>query len=375
MYKVLQVSSDTNIGGAGKVLLTYLDAYDKKKFNVSVVMPRGSLLKAPVSAKKARIIEIDGMRDKSLDPSAIRILYKLFKKEKPDIVHTHASLSARIAARLAGVPAVVYTRHSLFTPTGFFSKGLGKAFNAWLNNSTTDAVIAVADAAKDELISAGVKPEKVHVVLNGVAPLRPIDEKRRDQLRKKFGIGKDEKSAAIIGRLSAVKGHEYFVEAARLVLEKGIKAKFLIAGTGEREAELKELVKAKGLEESVLFTGFLENIGELVNCIDIEVNSSLSEATSLALIEAMSLGKPCVVTDAGGNRGVVENEVCGYVVPVGDPYALADKITLLFTDNEIYNMMSINSRSRYENDFTARAMTASIEQVYVETLNKKSFHK
>ena len=130
MYKIFEVSTDTNIGGAGKCLLILLKEFDRTKFDVSLVLPKNSKLAPLVKELGVRIIEVDGMADKYLDFSAVSELKQLFDKEKPDLVHTHASMSARIAAKLAGVK-VVYTRHSVFPPSKRISKGIGKKINGF----------------------------------------------------------------------------------------------------------------------------------------------------------------------------------------------------------------------------------------------------
>lgn len=97
--KVIEVSSDTNIGGAGKCLLTLLENFDYNTFDVKVVLPKNSLLKPHIDKMNIPVIEVDGIADKSLDFAAVKKLRMIFKRERPDIVHTHASMSARIAAK------------------------------------------------------------------------------------------------------------------------------------------------------------------------------------------------------------------------------------------------------------------------------------
>ena len=99
MIKVVEVSSDSNIGGAGKCIITFLKYFDRKQFDVSVVLPKNSLLKPEAEALGVKVYEMDNLAEKSLDMKAIGSLKKLFKEIKPDIVHTHASMSARIAAK------------------------------------------------------------------------------------------------------------------------------------------------------------------------------------------------------------------------------------------------------------------------------------
>ena len=86
--KVIEVSSDTNIGGAGKCLLTLLENFDYDKFEVKVILPENSLLKPHIDKMGIEVIEVCGIADKSLDISAVGVLKRIFKREKPDIVHT-----------------------------------------------------------------------------------------------------------------------------------------------------------------------------------------------------------------------------------------------------------------------------------------------
>lgn len=364
MIKVVEVSSDSNIGGAGKCILTFLKTFDREKFDVCVVLPRNSLLRAEAEKYKVKIFEVDYLAEKSLDVRAVSRLKRLFKRLKPDVVHTHASMSARIAAKLCKI-GTVYTRHSVFPPSPVISKGAGKLINGWVNNHTADRIIAVAEAAKDNLTATGVSADKIDVILNGVEPLVPYSDEKIAELREKYNINDGEKVAVMAARLNEVKGHKYFVEAAGMLKERGVRAKYLIAGTGEMEEALKAQIKEAGLEDSVIMLGFLQDVEPLMNVMDVQVNCSFgTEATSLALLEGMSLGKPDVVTDFGGNPGVIKDGVNGFLTATHKPDELADALEKLFCDSELYNSMSKNCRKMYEENFTAEVNSRRIENVY-----------
>lgn len=364
MIRVVEVSSDSNIGGAGKCILTFLKTFDREKFDVCVILPRGSLLKPEVEKYKVKVFELEHLAEKSLDIKAVSGLKRLFKRLKPDIVHTHASMSARIAAKLCKIKTV-YTRHSVFPPSAAISKGVGKLINGFVNNCTADRIIAVAEAAKDNVVATGINPDKVEVILNGVEPLVPYDAEKISEIKQSYGIGDGESVAVMAARLNVVKGHKYFVEAAKILKEKGIAFKFLIAGTGDTEQELKEQIKKEELEDCVLMLGFLSDVEPLMNIMDVQVNCSFgTEATSLALLEGMSLGKPAVVTDFGGNPGVIKDGVNGFLTPTHEPEALADALIKLFCDKELYSRMSDDCRRIYNEDFTAVVNTRRIEDVY-----------
>ena len=105
MIKVLQIITDSNIGGAGRLLINYLHNFDKTKFDMAVVLPRGADLKPLVEAEGFAVIETEHGRDKSFEMGAVSELCRIFKEFKPDLVHCHSSLSGKIAAYLCRVPA------------------------------------------------------------------------------------------------------------------------------------------------------------------------------------------------------------------------------------------------------------------------------
>lgn len=371
MIKVINVISDTNIGGAGKYLLTYLKYADRSRFDLSVILPRGSLLKPHLDSLDVRVFEIDAMTDKSLDRRAIRELKRIFKAEKPDIVHSHASMSARIAAKRSHVGAIAYTRHSVFPPPARLSKGIGKKLNGCINNHYSDGIIAVAEAAKQNLVDTGVDPKKITVILNGVEAVPELPEQEKQAARQQFGVLDGQSVISIIARLNPVKGHEYFIRAAKKVLDKGISAKFVIAGTGETLGRLKQLALELGIEDAVVFAGFLQDVSPLLNITDIQVNASYgTEATSLALLEGMSLGIPAVVSDFGGNPGVITDGENGLITPQRDSDALADALLKLLGDRAQMQMMQQCAKRVFQEKFTAQIMSANIDQFYANLVNE-----
>lgn len=375
MIQVVNVISDTNIGGAGKCLLTYLRHADRDRFKVSVVLPKGSLLKPLITELGYPVFEIDAMTDQSLDRRAIRQLKELFSVIKPDIVHSHASMSARIAARSVRGCKIVYTRHSVFEPSARISRGIGKLINGMINNHYADGIIAVADAAKQNLIATGVSPKKIRVILNGVDPVDRLDPVACSLAREHFGIGVHEPVVAIIARLTPVKGHRYLLEAIRLLKEKDIRARFVIAGTGEAEHELRALARQLDILDRVTFAGFLSDVTPLYNIMTIQVNASYgTEATSLSLLEGMSLGIPAVVSDFGGNPGVITDLKNGLITPQRDAPALARALARLLTDHELYHRLTAGAKAEFDARFQAPVMCRSIESFYESLLSHESGH-
>lgn len=289
--KVLNIISDTNIGGAGKCIITYCNNYNSEKYEIFVVMPKGSLLKAELQKTGVKIIEIDGLKDKSFDISAIKKIEKIIKDVKPDIVHTHASLSARIAARRCGINKIVYTRHCDFPISKAYRFKAIRFLNGYLNEKLADKIIATSELAKENLIKQGISEEKIVVILNGVGKLEEASKETKENLRNKYGISEDQKVVGYLARIEELKGHKYFIESAKLINDKYEgKYKFLIMGSGTYEENAKNKVRELGLENVVIFTGFIKDVASMLSIVDLQINASyLSETTNLALLEGMSM--------------------------------------------------------------------------------------
>lgn len=372
MIKVLNIISDLNVGGAGKCVINFCKNYNKKKFEIVVVVPEGSELVPELKKTSARVIEVDGLKNKSLDIKSFFKLRKIIKEEKPDIVHTHASSIAKLAARFVRGTKVIYTRHSVFPVSDRIKYGVGRWAYKTVNEFTSDRIIAVAEAAKENLTDGGIDENMIDVILNGVEKIEESSKADKEELKKEYGIENDEKVVGILARLEKVKGHEYFIDAAKIVLESGIKAKFLILGTGAEEEYLKQKVKDMNLEDKIIFTGFIKNVKDFVNIFDVQVNCSYgTEATSLALLEGMSIGVPAVVTDYGGNPGVIKDGKNGFLVPIKSPEKTAEAIIKILSDNALNEKLKKKSIEIFNEKFTVKVYTKNIEEEYVKVSEAK----
>ncbi len=363
MIKILQVLTDTNFGGAGMWLLNYLGSFDKTDYSITVALPPHSVLKEKAEKLGVTVEEVEGTADVSFSARSISEYVKLIRRMKPDIIHTHASLSARIAAKLCGVKTV-NTRHCLEEKKRF---PINIAYR-FINNVLSDAVIGVSEAVVKNLSDDGISPKKLFLVYNGIFPLKEISESEKAHLKAELGFSEDNIVAGIVARLEPVKGHGVFLDAAKYASEKNDKLRFIIAGTGSLEQELRAKAKELGLSEKVVFLGYIEDVNKIYSIIDISVLSSVREALSLSVIEAMSLRKPAVVTDSGGTAEVVENGVSGYVVENGNSKELGSKIVMLSEDAALRNKMGSEGIRIVKEKFTVEAMARKLEKVYSDIL-------
>ncbi len=365
MLKILNVITDTNIGGAGRVLIHYLKNFDRSRYDVYVAVPQNSLLIEQIEKAGYTPIITKYGRDRSFELPAVAELYKIIKDLTPDIVHTHSSLSAKLAAYLASVPSRIYTRHCAFDLPASATRFPRRQISGFVNNTLSTAIVAVVDAAAKNLTDTGVDPDKITVIMNGVEPLKHASDEDMRTLRAGLGIGVDDFVCTIVARLEDVKGHEYFIRAAELVCKERDNVKFLIVGTGTLEKELKELSSSLGLDKRVIFTGFTDDVSPYMSITDLNVNCSWgTEASSLAIAEAMSLGKPTLASIFGGNPSMITEGENGLLVPKRDSRAIADAILRCEADREMTKRLGEGAKKRYLEQFTAGAMTKRLESLY-----------
>ena len=368
MIRVLNIISDTNIGGAGRVLLNYLQYADRAQFHTMVAVPRGSLLKAPLEEVGAEVFEVDGIADRSYDKQDVKVLKALIDKVEPRIVHTHGALSGRIAGRQCG-KVVIYTRHSAFPVSAKLKYPPGRWVNKLLNEHYSDHIIAVSPAAAENLTDAGISPKRITTMMNGVAPVARCSDEECAKLRAQWGVEEDDFVLGILARVEAYKGHMDIVDAAKRLADQGRKFKILVAGTGAFEPEVKARVEELGLSGYVKFLGFLSDVKGFLSVLDVQLNASYgTETSSLSILEGMSMGLTAIISDYGGNPWLVTDGDNGLMFPTRDSKAMADCIARVMDEPETLNKLSVRAKEVFHERFTGEIFAKNIENVYLETL-------
>ena len=361
--RVLHVLTDKNIGGAGRWLLYYLKYHNREQFDVRVVLPLGSQLIPAVKELGVHVTVLGEMEDKSFDKKAMKALVQLFKEEKPDIVHTHASMTARMAARAAMVPSIFNTKHCMESAPGILPK---KIVRREVNAAFSDKIIAVSRAVRRSMVHAGCHPEQIAVVYNGIEPIAIPTAEEKAALLQSYGGRPGENAVGMVARLEEVKDHETFLLGAQNVLEKRKDVRFYIVGDGSLREELERRVLELGISEWVTFTGFVKDVEKIEAALDIAVITSKAEALCLSIIESNIAGVPAVGTDSGGVAEVIKNGETGYLVSVGDADALAERIEELLADDVKRKAFGEKAKKHAESMFLAEKMTKRIEKLYLE---------
>lgn len=368
MIRVLNIVSDTNIGGAGRVLLNYLQYADRSQFHTMVAVPRGSLLKDPLEQVGAEVFEVDGIADRSYDKNDVKLLKDLIDRTEPHIVHTHGALSGRIAGRQCG-KVVIYTRHSAFPVSAKLKYPPGRWVNKLLNEHYSDHIIAVSPAAAENLTDAGISPKRITTMMNGVAPVARCSDEECAALRKQWGVEEDDFVLGILARLEPYKGHMDIVEAAKILADEGRKFKILVAGNGTFEAEVKARVDELGLNDYVKFLGFLTDVRGFLSVLDVQLNASYgTETSSLSILEGFSMGLTAVISDYGGNPWLVTDGDNGLMFPTRDSKKMAECIGRVMDEPDTLKKLSVRAKEVFHERFTGEIFAKNIENVYLETL-------
>lgn len=371
MIRVLQILTDSNIGGAGRLLVNYLHNFDKKEFEMLVVLPAGAALRPMVEAEGYPVQEIQNGRDKSFDMAAVGELKAIIRQFHPDIVHCHSSFSGKLAAWLCGVPGRFYTRHCAFPQPKKLTTFPGKQINGLVNNTLSTHIVAVAQAAMDDLTMTGVDANKITVIINGVEPMRRAAEDEKNALRQALGWTKDNFVIGISARLEDYKGHTYLLQAVEKLHDTHPNLRVLVIGGGSQEGALRQEAAERGIGDVVHFTGFVLDVAPWYGLMDLSINCSIGTETScLALSEGYSLGIPAVASDFGGNPYMVTDDWNGYIVPQRDPAALANTIAKIMDDPALHEKLCKGALESYEKKFTASAMTRQLEALYEKAVQK-----
>lgn len=377
--RVLRIIARLNIGGPAIHTILLTSRLNPNRFESTLVSGveaphEGNMLDLAAAENVQPIVVPQLGRELSplRDVVTTWQLWRLVRRHRPHVVHTHtakAGAVGRVAARLAGVPVIVHTFHghvfhSYFSPakTRFFL-----AIERWLARFT-DAIVAVSDRQRQEIAGYGVAPmEKIRVIPLGF-DLSPFENPPRGRFRAELGLSEDVPLVGIVARLTAVKNHELFLEVARLVKEQVPPAHFVIVGDGELRAQLENSARRRGLAESVIFTGWRNDLPQVYADLDVLVLTSLNEGTPVSVIEAMATGRPVVATRVGGVPDLVEDGTTGLLRDSGDAAGVAEAVKAFLADDELRGRVSQEAREVAMEQFRVERLVADMESLYSELL-------
>jgi glycosyltransferase involved in cell wall biosynthesis len=297
---------------------------------------------------------------------------RLLRAGRYDVVHTHMSKGAflaRLAARLTGVPLVVFGAHNVGV---IYFRGTLLAPLFWLIDRVmgagfTDVLISDAEYLRREVLRLRmIRPSKIVTVPAGI-DLARLEAQSKQQLT---GLPGPEQGLVVgtVSRLAPEKGLLTLVRAAPRILQAVPSTLFVIAGDGPQRGELEQAVRQAGLQQRFLFPGAVPQVAGLFRRLDIFVLPSRTEGLPIALMEAMACGCAAVASDVGGVSELIVHGESGLLVPAGNPESLADALITLLKDGALREQLGSGARRIVEAKFAVEAMVRGVESVYMSRL-------
>ena len=297
-------------------------------------------------------------------------IWRLLRRERFDIVCTSCSIAGmlgRFAAALAGVPTRIHVLHVYACRP--YQNALKRAFYWGIERALdplTTHYVAVSEATKQYGVDRHImRPEKVSVIFNAIEQ-RSDSARPAVDMRRELGLRPDSQVVGTSGRYEQQKGLEFLLHAAALVVRDHPEVEFLIVGDGPLRGELSQLARSLGIADSVHFTGWREDVPDVLGVMDVFCLASLWETFGLVLVEAMQAALPIVATRVDAIPEVVIEGETGLLVPPRDPERLAGRIIELLDNPQLARELGAAGQRRALRMCSLDRMVRLYESLFVE---------
>ena len=309
------------------------------------------------------------------DLLAWRKLTRIFRQQRPDIVHTHsgkAGVVGRLAARKAGVPVVIHTIHGpSFGPfQGAIANFIFRSAERRAASATTHFVV-VAKAMSRQYLEAGIGTEGQYTRILSGFNLEPFLNARNDlQRRAALGFSAEDIVVGKVARLFRLKGHDDLFAISPELVRRDPRIKFLLVGGGEWRQRFEEEARRLGMADRFIFTGLVppDEVPGLIGIMDVLVHASFREGLARALPQALAAGKPVVAYDCDGASEVCLPERTGLLVPPGDRDGLREAVLRLSLDAGLRERLGATGRELVRAEFPVQRMVDEIYRLYQRLL-------
>lgn len=367
MKRVLHLIKGLHRGGAEQLLVNqapYLDR-DRFEYEVAYLLPDHDALVAQLERAGLPVSCLEGARGVGW----IGRLKRLVREHGIDLVHDHSpfvAIGTRLGLPRSSRPRLVYTEHNVWE-----AYHRATYWGNLISYPLSDHVFAVSEHVKASIRYPGpfrfLPMPELETLYHGVDPLAVDRWGSSDGVREELGIPADAPLVGTVANFRPSKGHSILLEAAVSVRRAIPQVRFVLVGLGPLESDIRRRVRDLGLEGSVIFTGARDDAPRLAGAFDVFALASVYEGLAIALIEAMALGRPSVVTRVGGLTEVVEHGKQALLVDAGDPKGLANAIITLLRDDQLRHQLGEAARRRAEK-FDIRKAVRRHEEVYSELL-------
>ena len=359
---VMHLTYDMRIGGTEMVIKNLIEGSDHSLFDMSIFCIEEPIGPWGIDLQNNGLKITAKARQPGFDTALIVTIRKHIKENKIDVLHCHQYTPwvYGVLAAFGTKTKVIFTEHGRFYPDS--SSWKRELINPWLCR-ITDHITSISKATKQALVEfENIPQNKIEVIYNGIKKPEVMAEKVA-ALREQLGISQDTTILGTIARLDPIKNHSMMLDAFALVLKEHPNTVLIIVGDGEERNNIENKIKQLGIKDQVILPGYEPQPQHYLALMDIFLLSSLSEGTSMTLLEAMALGKPCVATDAGGNPEIVADQLSGYVSKNDDFKDFAKKILLLTTMAKTRESLGVEANRIFHSKFSHQKMVSSYQQI------------
>ncbi len=385
--RVAHVITRLIVGGAQEnTVATVLGLRRRPNVEVSLISgptsgPEGSLelLVTGIPDLLTRVPELVRPVRPWLDLRALFALTRIFRAQRPNIVHTHsgkAGVLGRLAARRAQVPIILHTLHGpSFGP--FQSAPANFVFTVAerIAARCTDHFVTVADAMRDQYLAAGIgRPEQYTRIFSGF-DLAPFLASQNDSvLRAQLGIAPGDFVVGKIARLFELKGHDDLFAAAPELVRRCPQMKFLLVGDGAWRGRFEQMAGDLRLQKHFIFTGLVpaSEVPRYVGVMDALVHLSRREGLPRALPQAMAAAKPVVAFDCDGAREVCLDGETGFLLKPGDLSCLSQSLERLAGDTTLRQRLGQRGQEFVKERFPTERMVEELFALYENLLRERT---
>jgi glycosyltransferase involved in cell wall biosynthesis/ribosomal protein S18 acetylase RimI-like enzyme len=376
--RVLHIVGDSRFGGIAQIIAG-LGRVAEARGWAADVLSTDPTVQEFVRQAGMGVVSLDVIRRpiRPWDLIGLIRLWRFLRRDRYHIVHTHTSKGGfvgRLAATCAGVPVVVHTAHG-FAFHERSSRRMVRFYSLleWMASHWCDRIITVSDFHRRWAIELGIcGPHRIEAIPNGVAALPATPAETVEKLRAQFGVRRDELLIFTNARLAEDKGLEYLIEAAADLCRRRMQFRILIAGEGPVRERLEKMAIESEVAHVVTFLGFRQDVGDLLAACDVAVFPSLREGLSIALLEAMSAGKPIVATSIGSVRDLASQAEMVELAAPANSDALADALYNVGTNPVWQAVLARNARELFDARYTEKRMLSSYQDLYLQLLRRKS---
>jgi L-malate glycosyltransferase len=370
--KVCHIASGDLWAGAEVQLFTLLDSLSKEReISLFAILLNPGKLAEKLGGLNLDIAILDEKKSgfRELRNSIIEKL----RQSPVDIVHSHRYKENILAGSIKShchVSGLVQTIHGISEP----HKGLSSlkslisgSINRYYTRRYFDRIIAVSEDIRSRLETI-YGPDKIVTIHNAVNPAQIKTLGISPKIRAELGISPEAPLIGVIGRMVPVKAYDNFLSMAPAIMKSRPDSKFILVGDGPLKEELQLQAAQMGIAGSVIFTGFREDVLDIIDALDIFVISSLHEGIPMALLEAMTLCKAIVSTAVGGINEVIQDNRSGLLVKSREPADLAAACLKIINDHALRSKLELGARSRIDEEFSIDTLKQKVMTLYKNTL-------